>query len=296
VVWIGFSSWFFHELVWVLTNGPYLYWEKTQPAWLQKYKIQRYRTPWPKVRALAVKLFLHHFTVVLPLGLLYGALAKDFVSVEWKHFPSLPFLALQVAVGAGVRDLMMFFIHRWLHTPWAYENIHKVHHENFAPFSVAGEHVHFLETLMAAVFPMVAGLFCAHQLSDPYPTHIFLSWIILFHEQFRDVEGHCGYNLPFHFYTSWFMNWYDGGAVHHDAHHSLYYCNYSARWLDRLMGTDEHQWRKKMGLRAAGEVVVNTTVFNGASDAPPDFDATRHDTRARTVNTTNNASAPVAAA
>uniref|UniRef100_A0A0E0CTT9 Uncharacterized protein n=2 Tax=Oryza meridionalis TaxID=40149 RepID=A0A0E0CTT9_9ORYZ len=51
--------------------------------------------------------------------------------------PSAGETAAQVAVYLLVEDYLGYWIHRLLHTPWAYHHIHRVHHEFTAPMGYA---------------------------------------------------------------------------------------------------------------------------------------------------------------
>uniref|UniRef100_A0A0E0CTT7 aldehyde oxygenase (deformylating) n=1 Tax=Oryza meridionalis TaxID=40149 RepID=A0A0E0CTT7_9ORYZ len=70
--------------------------------------------------------------------------------------PSAGETAAQVAVYLLVEDYLGYWIHRLLHTPWAYHHIHRVHHEFTAPMGYAAPYAHWAEILILG-FPAFAG-------------------------------------------------------------------------------------------------------------------------------------------
>ena len=114
--------------------------------------------------------------------------------------------------------------------------IHKVHHEFTAPFSLTSEYAHWAELVFGFAAPMLAG-FAALGVVLNYRVHVVFMWLNLLWVQLMSSDGHSGYYLPWQ-HTYWppfsFVN---GGAPHHDLHHELFNCNYGGLWIDRLMGT-----------------------------------------------------------
>jgi sterol desaturase/sphingolipid hydroxylase (fatty acid hydroxylase superfamily) len=196
-----------------------------------------------------------HFLLVFPIAVLIGWItAGKYIVVEWQWLPSFKLLVLQLVVGALVRDFLAWVVHRALHTPFLYKYIHSVHHQNTAPYSLAGEHMHWFETIIHAIAPMTLGMMlsakCAEWVHGQIPhIHIIVVWILLFNAQWRDVENHCGHDLPRMQFWSTYMRWYDGGVYHHDPHHSGFDFNFSTYWIDWIMGTTETQYRKKLAAR-----------------------------------------------
>jgi sterol desaturase/sphingolipid hydroxylase (fatty acid hydroxylase superfamily) len=48
-------------------------------------------------------------------------------------------------------DLMFYFSHRTLHTPWFYKKFHKVHHEFYNTVCISSEYAHPFEFLIGNV-------------------------------------------------------------------------------------------------------------------------------------------------
>jgi len=129
-----------------------------------------------------------------------------------------------------------------LHYGWFYKNIHKVHHEHNAPFGIAAEYAHPVETIFlgigTALGPMIV---CFYQGS-----HLFTLWIWLLFRLWQTVDVHSGYDFPWspnHFIPFW------GGADFHDFHHMAFVGNYASTftYCDKLFGTDDkyQSWKKK---------------------------------------------------
>jgi sterol desaturase/sphingolipid hydroxylase (fatty acid hydroxylase superfamily) len=65
----------------------------------------------------------------------------------------------QVVLFHIIEDFYFYWIHRLLHWGPFYKFIHKVHHEHTAPFAIAGEYAHPLETLFLGLNLPLLDLF-----------------------------------------------------------------------------------------------------------------------------------------
>jgi sterol desaturase/sphingolipid hydroxylase (fatty acid hydroxylase superfamily) len=235
------------------------------------------RAPWSEIRAELVRLLAGHVLLVFPLAILIAYITGGkYIVVEHRWMPSWKLLIVQLVLGALVRDVLAWGVHRLLHTPFLYKHIHSVHHQNTAPYSLAGEHMHWFETIIHAIAPMTVGMMLSAQCAwwmygQPAHIHIAVVWILLFNAQWRDVENHCGHDLPWMQFWSTWMRWYDGGVYHHDPHHSGFDFNFSTYWIDWLMGTTEVDYRRKRAARldalaaGAGAGAATSPVSNGTT-------------------------------
>ncbi|XP_052150160.1 very-long-chain aldehyde decarbonylase GL1-10-like isoform X4 [Oryza glaberrima] len=132
--------------------------------------------------------------------------------------PSAGETAAQVAVYLLVEDYLGYWIHRLLHTPWAYHHIHRVHHEFTAPMGYAAPYAHWAEILILG-FPAFAG-------PAIVPCHMTTFWL--------------WFKLPFD--PTKYIPLY-GGVEYHDYHHFVgghSQSNFSSvfTFCDYIYGTD----------------------------------------------------------
>jgi Delta7-sterol 5-desaturase len=56
-----------------------------------------------------------------------------------------------------IEDTGFYWVHVWMHTPWAYKNFHFRHHEHVNVFSLTGEIAHPVEFVCNFLVPIMAG-------------------------------------------------------------------------------------------------------------------------------------------
>jgi len=137
-----------------------------------------------------------------------------------------------------VEDFYFYWIHRLLHWGPFYKYIHKVHHEHAAPFGIAGEYAHPIETVFLGIGTILGPLILR--------AHLLTLWVWLFFRVWQVIDCHSGYNFP------WSVNrfvpfW--GGAEFHDFHHMAFVGNFASTFKiwDKIFGTDDkyYQWKAK---------------------------------------------------
>ncbi|GAB1320759.1 c-5 sterol desaturase [Madurella fahalii] len=145
---------------------------------------------------------------------------------EWAQFPL--FLVFT--------DLLIYWIHRWLHHPPVYKTLHKPHHKWIVPTPFASHAFHpldgFAQSLPYHVFPFIFPL----QKLAYVALFVFINfWTIMIH------DGEYVANNPI-------IN----GAACHSLHHLAFnynYGQYTTLW-DRLGGTyrapEEDMFRKEV--------------------------------------------------
>jgi 4-alpha-methyl-delta7-sterol-4alpha-methyl oxidase len=127
-------------------------------------------------------------------------------------------------------DTFFYWGHRFLHTKWAYNNIHYLHHQYSAPIAMASSYAHPIEFMFLgtgfAIGPAIFGV-----------NHLFTLWVWTLVRQAEALDCHCGFDFPWH--LSKFVPFYCG-PHHHDHHHKTYSGNFASTfvWWDYLMGTD----------------------------------------------------------
>lgn len=149
----------------------------------------------------------------------------------------------QLVVFLILEDFYHYHVHRFMHTPFMYRYVHRIHHEYAAPFGIAAEYAHPIETLILG-FGTIGGPLAYHitthfilQWGPDWDLHMttMILWMILRLHQV--VDAHSGYDFPWSLHH-WLPFW--AGAEHHDYHHQSYVGNYASsfRWWDYLFGTD----------------------------------------------------------
>jgi methylsterol monooxygenase/4,4-dimethyl-9beta,19-cyclopropylsterol-4alpha-methyl oxidase len=76
---------------------------------------------------------------------------------------------IQLILYSSVQDYLSYWVHRFLHTKWAYEKIHCVHHEMRTPTSFAASHAHGIELIMYVI--------CDFAGPAIVPCHITTHWL-----------------------------------------------------------------------------------------------------------------------
>jgi methylsterol monooxygenase len=197
-----------------------------------KYKLQPTKAnTWPLNWRCIKRLLFNHFIIELPLILLaHPIFCWLGIHTDYHLLPSWTKIGLTIIACFLIEDFYFYWIHRLLHWGPFYTHIHKIHHHHTAPFGIAAEYAHPVETIFLG-FGTVLGPFL-------FADHLFTVWAWLTVRLFQTVEAHAGYDFPWsprHFIPGW------GGAEFHDYHHMNFNGNYASTfiWCDWLFGTDK---------------------------------------------------------
>ncbi|KAL9246785.1 hypothetical protein vseg_020278 [Gypsophila vaccaria] len=209
---------------------------------IDRYKIQ------PKVKLsfgemvacykIVMKMF---FLIVGPLQLVSYPSVKLIGIRTGLPLPSGWEMVSQLIVYFMVEDYTNYWIHRFLHGKWGYENIHKVHHEYTAPIAFAAPYAHWAEVLILGI-PSFLGPAMA-------PGHMITFWLWIALRQIEAIETHSGYDFPWS--PTKYIPFY-GGAEHHDYHHYVggqSQSNFASvfTYCDYIYGTDKgFRYQKKL--------------------------------------------------
>ncbi|KAL7753217.1 C-4 sterol methyl oxidase [Sorochytrium milnesiophthora] len=237
-----------HEIAYYGRYVPF--WIASKIRALDKYRIQPDKHIsdaqwWKCIRGVLVS----HFVVELPVMLGFHPIAEFFgMRVTEGQLPSWTAIALQVFLFMVVEDFIFYWTHRILHeVPSLYRRFHKMHHEFAAPFGLAAEYAHPLETVVQSAGTIVGPLAYAAIVGD---FHVFTLLVWIFVRILQAVEAHSGYDFP------WSMNniipfWC--GADHHDYHHQAFRGNYASsfRWWDYVLNTEGKYRSMRANQRAA---------------------------------------------
>ncbi|PVU92400.1 hypothetical protein BB561_003845 [Smittium simulii] len=202
---------------------------------LQKYKLQPDKVItneqwWHCLKSL----LFSQFFVQLPMMLLFYPSAILIGFTLTVPFPELKTIFIQCTAFIFIEDFYHYWAHRLMHHKALYKHVHKVHHDYSAPFGIAAEYAHPIETIILGQGTIGGPILYSYFFGN---VHIItmLCWITL--RIWQTIEAHCGYDFPWAM-SHWFPLW--AGADHHDYHHMAFVNNFAStfRYLDRIFGTD----------------------------------------------------------
>jgi Delta7-sterol 5-desaturase len=128
-------------------------------------------------------------------------------------------LATYVLIDAG-----LYYSHRFLHRPWLFRRIHRIHHRYTAPVIFTTTAVHPIEFLIFQAFVLLPAIVV--------PVHWAVYVAVVGYTYLIGMIDHSGVDvrwpLPLH-----------SGNRFHDDHHVYFHCNYGhhTQLFDRLHGT-----------------------------------------------------------
>jgi len=200
---------------------------------LRKYKIQpnEQNNGWQLWRCLRWVLFLH-FCIEFPLMVIAHPLFKYLGIRSSLPLPLWSTVAWQCALSFVIEDFYFYWVHRFLHWNAIYKYIHKQHHLHAAPFGMAAEYAHPIETVFLGVGSVLGPIIFAYT----HGMHLVTLYIWLAIRLLQTVEVHSGYNFPWST-NRWMPLW--GGAEFHDFHHMTFSSNFSSTFTlwDWVFGT-----------------------------------------------------------
>lgn len=169
-------------------------------------------------------------------GILIGSSLEVLMNVLYRtgNFPTFQLQALRIhsVNGESVLPLLLatlvaitwgdgyFYVtHRWLHTKWLYQNVHKVHHESVNPTPYSGLSMHWFESIIYFMSGPIIGCL----LAPPWLFRLICKGLIIF-----PLEGHAGFGA-----------WGIEASHNHYLHHSKFNWNFGSSPLwDYTFGTN----------------------------------------------------------
>ncbi|SAM00218.1 hypothetical protein [Absidia glauca] len=250
----GLFAFAMHELVYFGRFVPFLLCDFI--PYFEQYKLQpKHVNTGDDYWKCTKHVLYQHFLYEGPLIFFFHPMATILGMNVAAPFPEWKYIWPQLIIFFVIEDAYHYAVHRLMHWPPLYKKIHKVHHEYAAPFGIAAEYAHPLETSILGLGTIGGPLFY-HAItfyylktSKDWHLHLFtmLVWIVV--RLVQAIDAHSGYDFPWslhHFIPFW------AGAEHHDYHHQAFVGNYASsfRWWDYLFGTDKkyRAYRKKQAL------------------------------------------------
>lgn len=130
-----------------------------------------------------------------------------------------------------IHDTYFYWMHRVIHHPRLFKNIHKVHHHSTNPTPWASYSFHFTESILEGlIIPIIAFTL---------PVHFTALVLFLLLQFIYNVYGHLGWEIyPKWTHKTWIGKWVNTSLAH-NMHHKYFNGNYGLYFLfwDRAMGT-----------------------------------------------------------
>jgi sterol desaturase/sphingolipid hydroxylase (fatty acid hydroxylase superfamily) len=217
-----------HSLPTILINGAhYALRLVVGDAALEAYRWQSGRHPPPELVRRCI-LYVGAFHLLAPLlpYLLYDSAIAYHPTIFTDRVPGILTLFVQFIVAYFFTDMIFYWGHRALHTPFLYRHVHKQHHQFYVSIGLAAEYAHPIELVMGNIIPvMFPAIMFRYQLGT------LCTWMLL--AMTGTTFQHSGFGPPV-----------SRSNQRHDFHHSHVVCNFgSLPFWDHLCGTNK-EWLK----------------------------------------------------
>ena len=149
------------------------------------------------------------------------------------------YLVLSLAFMLVAHDTWFYWTHRAMHHPRLFALFHRTHHLSRTPTPWAAYAFAVPEAIVQGAFVPLFLVFL--------PMHEIALLLFLLIQIGRNVMGHCGVEVhPAVFGPGRWLGW-NTTTTHHDLHHETGRYNYGLyfRWWDRMMGTENPDYRRK---------------------------------------------------
>lgn len=160
----------------------------------------------------------------------YTQIYREFSDYGWGYFTLSFFMIILL------HDTYFYWMHRMIHHPKLFKNVHRVHHLSYNPSPWAAFAFHPLEAILEA-FIIIIVVFL-------FPVHRFAIIAFIFFMMIYNVYGHLGYELfPKNANKHRILKWFNT-SINHNQHHQYARSNYGLyfRWWDEWMGTTDKEY------------------------------------------------------
>lgn len=180
--------------------------------------------------------FKYSVITCLIFGVVIGAFFKDFITDDFKlqtlPYPtSLGYDITTLVVLILIHDTYFYWMHRAIHHPKLFRQIHQIHHLSKNPSPWASLAFHPLEGFLEIIWIVPVYYLIPIQ---PMVLIVFATVIIVI-----NVLGHLGVEIyPKKWQSHPLLRWLNFSKMHNDHHHYVTgnYSLYFSFW-DRFMGT-----------------------------------------------------------
>ncbi|GBN10655.1 Fatty acid hydroxylase domain-containing protein 2 [Araneus ventricosus] len=163
-----------------------------KPKFLQKYRIQKiatYPVTFNKVLRATKQILFNQFICGIPLAFLY------YDAMVWRGYdsrrnlPGLPRIAFEFLLFIFLEEIIYYYLHRFLHTPFMFKHIHRLHHEWKSPIAINAAYCHPVEHIFANIFPLLLGPFLLG-------SHLATVWLWISFGTVSTMISHSGFQFP----------------------------------------------------------------------------------------------------
>lgn len=161
-------------------------------------------------------------------------------------------MILSLGLALFLHETYYYWLHRWMHRPKVYRQVHKVHHDSIQTSAMTAFSFHPYEAALQAIaVPIIVFLL-------PMQVYVLLCWLVL-----MTVSGtlnHAGVEL----YPKWLLQSKMGpyliGATHHDLHHKQFRYNFGLYFTfwDRWMGTESPKYAVEIAAKTGAQLAGQT--------------------------------------
>jgi lathosterol oxidase len=218
-----------------------------QPEFLKSRRIQNGTLRPGQIRQEVKNALLGFLTWSLIAQFCFFLFQNDFTHVylNWDQYP-VWIVPVNILGWMLFHDVYFYWTHRWLHTPWAYRNIHYVHHRSKIPNPYSSHSFHWIEALINGFYIIPILLFM-----PIHPVMLFFMGVVT---HFFTIWGHFNYELmPFQTWFKWWGRWVTT-STHHNFHHVEVnknfglYLRYWDLWFSTLSAETEKFFMSRVGL------------------------------------------------
>jgi sterol desaturase/sphingolipid hydroxylase (fatty acid hydroxylase superfamily) len=200
----------------------------------EQYKVNAEPWPWEKEPNFRTKFkkTLILITINFGIGIIFTNILNRYIKLRIVDYPDFLTHLLHFFLCALTTSFYFYWSHRFLHIPYLYKKIHKIHHEYYNTIIFTTTYAHPLEFIIGNVLPKYMFVFMmgSHLHVMTFYCY-FLASIILTNEE------HSGYEFPISF-----VNWnpFEGNSDFHNFHHFKNIGNYGGFLFiwDKIFKTD----------------------------------------------------------
>ncbi|TNV77576.1 hypothetical protein FGO68_gene347 [Halteria grandinella] len=217
----------------------------------ERDKISKEPWPWQENREEWMKTLKKSFIwvgvnsfIVLPISIVVASAVNNFeipYAIDAESIPDRGGFVVGIILEVMGEDLILHFVHKWMHHPLVYPYVHKMHHEYIQSVGFAAHYSHPIEYVLISVIP--SGL-----VSLLLGRHLHITTMLMHNlaREFETQDGHCGYEFS---WSPFRLMPFSAGGAYHEFHHAFVNCNYSSflTFWDTLLGHNDEFNRRYLG-------------------------------------------------
>ena len=212
--------------------------------YFEKLKITNLPFPWEEDKKkfsseLPKIIMVYLFNFVIGVAILQYFFSGFYKCRIDQSYPSFAETLLGLLVYTLYEDFTFHWHHRFLHLPFIYPYIHKMHHKYFNIFHLNCVYTHPVEFILGNFIPASFGM----MVFGPY-FHFTVYTCFMVFRVLETHEAHGGYEFP---YSIFKINPWGIESNYHNFHHLKNIGNYSTFFFlwDSMFGTNKYYFKVK---------------------------------------------------